>query len=835
MGLWSIVLPDVSDTINYAINPSIETDTTGWETVGTGITLSQCTTDSFIGHACLKMASTTSATSDSGCLLRNIPYPIGADVGYSYTISMWVKAPNPNHSMRFALCTTDLTSSIYTDFYGTSDWQKITVSGTDTVNATNIAVLYNDAPITAATEVYIDGVMFTTNDRETIYIDGDQEDCYWVGQRGLSQSYRKENSRSGGQIYNIEDDLAVYVNSYTGIGQPTATHLTLSQPLIPGALYQGRKIEPRVITIEADFSGSSLESMHNLRKTLSQYINPDLVGSAEVMLRYSGAGNTMYCRAVYDSGLEFYKPTGFDEVAPIRFICYDPFFYDDGFSACKLVGNASLPGSDNGFNDIVRNVNGQWEHLLTVNTTTEDGPNNGYSIFDSAVNKYNEIWYGGAFTLFNDTTSGAHLGYYSSVNKTWVAGGLNLLGAGDKVNALCCASDGKMYIGGFFDTGRTGDSDFRHIGYLSDYSPTRTYNHMATGLNYTVNEITEATDGTIYIGGLTNMYATSDCQGLAAWNGTSFYAPTTSVFSAISVNAICEGKDRKIYIGGESIVSSDVAGKTSFAIFNPQTALFESAVSDTDTSIIYTIVSGPDGSIYVGGDFTTDELGASGAKAVARWNGTRFEPLGSNPGLDYVRSLSFDENGNLWALGYGTKYPFYEPFLDGISMWNGYVWTHPDVSAVADNLSAGGMFLINGVKHMRFGSTGDNTQISTVTTAVNSGQALAYPVFTCINSTTDNHRLLYLQNNTTNKTIYLDYSIKPNEEVKISFVPGEKYATSSVFGNIWQAVLKGSDIGDFYLRPGDNRIVFFADTTGSTTLNAYLEWRNIYLSADEGA
>ena len=827
MGLWSIVLPDTADTKNYIPNPSIEIDTTNWEGIG-GYAISQSTTDSYIGHACIKVTTTTDSIAGGGAFAKAYPAPTGAVVGYDYTISAYVKG-GTGFSMRLALGTTDTptTTTLYKDFVGTSDWQKVWVSGTQLTNPNVVSICMNNL---ASGEYLIDGVMLTVNDRETIYIDGDQEDCHWYGQAGLSQSYREENARSGGQVYNIEDDLAVYVNSYSGIGQPTATHLTLSQPLIPGALYQGRKIEPRVISIEADFSGSSLESMHALRKTLMQYINPDLTDKAEVMLRYDGAGRTMYCRAVYDSGLEFGNPSGFDEVAPIRFIAYDPFFYDEGQSAISMTGKSTLLGPANGGSSVYANKKGQWDYVRNPSSTSEFGPSStSQAIYDISVNKYGEVWVGGNYTHLNGTTNGAYLSYFLPELDTWYSGNLN---ADNVVRTICHASDGKMYIGGDFSS-RTGDSDFSHIGYLSDYSPARSWNHMGTGLGGNILKIIEAMDGSIYAVGSLLAYATTNCEGFVKWNGSAFSAPTTSTFTSSFVSAIAEGNDGKLYLGGLQLI--DDGGIVSpFSIYNVSAGGFEKTLISNDvSSIIYDVSVGSDGAIYVAGSFTTTDLDAAGAKAVAIWNGARFEPLGSNPGLSIGRKLFFDDYGNLWVLGSGT-YTGTPPFIDGVAVWNGYVWTHPDISEISNSLPALSMEEFNGIRYIGT-SISDNLDISTVTTATNTSQALVYPVFKCKNSTTDNHTLLYLENNTTGKTIYLGYTIKPNEEVRISFIPGKKEAKSSVFGNIWQSVLKGSDVGEFYLRPGYNRIVFFADTTGTTTLTAYLEWTNTYLSVDEGA
>jgi len=71
--------------------------------------------------------------------------------------------------------------------------------------------------------------------------------------------------------------------------------------------------------------------------------------------------------------------------------------------------------------------------------------------------------------------------------------------------------------------------------------------------------------------------------------------------------------------------------------------------------------------------------------------------------------------------------------------------------------------------------------------------------------------------------------------VTIDLREGRRAVISSHYGDIWRAVLRGSNFGDFYLLPGSNNINTFIYTVGSPTITAYVRHTNRHESIDGAA
>ena len=116
---------------------------------------------------------------------------------------------------------------------------------------------------------------------------------------------------------------------------------------------------------------------------------------------------------------------------------------------------------------------------------------------------------------------------------------------------------------------------------------------------------------------------------------------------------------------------------------------------------IYATIVDNNGSLYVGGDFTS--IGTVSANSIAKWNGRVWSALGagvSNP----VYALALDTNSNLYA---GGNFVFAGGVsVDGIAKWDGSAWSAlgSGMDAYVDalifdtngNLYAGGNFLTAG-------------------------------------------------------------------------------------------------------------------------------------------
>lgn len=89
---------------------------------------------------------------------------------------------------------------------------------------------------------------------------------------------------------------------------------------------------------------------------------------------------------------------------------------------------------------------------------------------------------------------------------------------------------------------------------------------------------------------------------------------------------------------------------------------------------VYALTTGPDGSLYAGGEFTT--AGGTMAKRVTRWDGSQWHPLGSgiSGGISYsaVHALAVGSDGSLYA---GGNFAEAGGVITGpIARWDGAQW-----------------------------------------------------------------------------------------------------------------------------------------------------------------
>lgn len=85
----------------------------------------------------------------------------------------------------------------------------------------------------------------------------------------------------------------------------------------------------------------------------------------------------------------------------------------------------------------------------------------------------------------------------------------------------------------------------------------------------------------------------------------------------------------------------------------------------------------------------------------------------------------------------------------------------------------------------------------------NTGSAEVLPVIYISGS----GRLRWIENQTTRKRAFFDLVILPGEEVFIDFLRGS--VRSTVRGDLFHAMLTGSDFHSFYLAPGVNKLACF--------------------------
>jgi hypothetical protein len=121
---------------------------------------------------------------------------------------------------------------------------------------------------------------------------------------------------------------------------------------------------------------------------------------------------------------------------------------------------------------------------------------------------------------------------------------------------------------------------------------------------------------------------------------------------------------------------------------------------------------------------------------------------------------------------------------------------------------------------------------ASVTTLVTSGMAESYPTLRVFNRAAVTSRVYQLLNTTTGDGLWFNYIMQPGEIVTLTTTPGNRSFTSSVRGNIFGAILGGSNIASWRLLPGTNTVSFLAD---NPSVQADLFWTPRSSSIDGGA
>ena len=247
-----------------------------------------------------------------------------------------------------------------------------------------------------------------------------------------------------------------------------------------------------------------------------------------------------------------------------------------------------------------------------------------------------KLYVGGNFTSVGGGVTANSVAVWEPATSTWsslgtgsangVSGGGGY--GGTYVNALA-ALDGKLYVGGDFTTagGATANNVAAWDPATSTWSSLGT--GSANGVNGEVNALA-ALDGKLYVGGEFTTAGGATANYVAVWD------PTTSTWSSLgsgSANGVDGGiqvntavmalaaLDGKLYVGGDFITAG---GATAINVADWETAT--STWSSFGTGIANGVddevnaLAALDGTLYVGGDFTT--AGGLPANRVAVWDPT---------------------------------------------------------------------------------------------------------------------------------------------------------------------------------------------------------------------
>jgi uncharacterized delta-60 repeat protein len=228
---------------------------------------------------------------------------------------------------------------------------------------------------------------------------------------------------------------------------------------------------------------------------------------------------------------------------------------------------------------------------------------------------------------------------------------------GDTVNAIAIDSNGKIYVGGVF-TSYKGVTNNRIIRLNPDGSKDTGFDNT-TGFNSTVNVITIDTNGKIYIGGAFTTYKGVTENRIIRLNpdGSKDTGFDNTTGFGNTVNAIAIDSSGKIYVGGQFTTYKGVTNNYIIRL-NPdgsKDTAFDNTTGFGNT--VSTIAVDSNGKIYVGGLFTSYKGVA--ASRIIRLNpdGSKDTGFDNTTGFDNsVNVITIDSNGKIYVGGQFTTY-----------------------------------------------------------------------------------------------------------------------------------------------------------------------------------
>jgi hypothetical protein len=136
-----------------------------------------------------------------------------------------------------------------------------------------------------------------------------------------------------------------------------------------------------------------------------------------------------------------------------------------------------------------------------------------------------------------------------------------------------------------------------------------------------------------------------------------------------TIRAIVRGPDGSIYVGGQFTLAGGVANTVEIAKWDGATW---TPLGTGMNGVVQTLVIGPDGTLYAGGTFTLAG-GVANTVYVAKWNGSAWTPLSTGMN-NFVYSLVIGRDGTLYAggeftLASGVANTSY------VAKWNGSAWS----------------------------------------------------------------------------------------------------------------------------------------------------------------
>lgn len=832
MKYW-IVVPKYAE--NQIKNPTFARPefVTGWTASGGTVASS--------GDGARWGAYSAKVTPNSG--VESYAYYSGLKVtaNLPYTFSCYVKGV-AGQAMRIQIRQTT-TIKATKQFTATGYWQRVEVSYTPTVTATNYRVYVVRDAVASTEPFYVDGCQFEQDSKASTFFDGYSPGCHWTGAIRNSTSARSANTGLGGELLCINDYAKVL--SVHGLGMGDWNQI-MTKMTNGGDLYQTHIRKSRNISMILAYSGDNQGELQANRKVILDALRPDLLSNLPVREQFGinmpGTWRGHEQRIIRYQGFD---ANGVEATEPIDIVCvFQPSHIDTPDTPVfqKDILNFTVPSGlfQGAYNEgkeldlyadfpaeyiVKRDPQGNWckwtgaayESLIT-------GLNG--AVYCMAEAPDGKIYVGGSFTDAGGIANADYLARWNPVSEAWepVVGGIS-----NTVRCMAFDANGDLYIGGDFTN--LGSANGNRIVKITNLNGTPIINALGTGTNALVSSMAIAPNGDVYVGGnFTLAGGVANTAYIAKWNGIVWSALSTGLNS--NSNALAFAPNGDLYIGGNF---TDAAYPY---LCKWNGTAFSAVGTNTDiNATVWSLAFGATGYLYVGGSFT-NAGGMSNADYIAKWTGSAWESLGTGTsGADgTVRSISID-SGKVYVGGHFTSAGGLI-LADHVAVWSNGAWQPLDIDLpgagyVRSILPASdGSLYIGGI----FSTAGEEPDVNAETgiVALNlnvaSASANTYPFVGVYGPGT----LKSITNYSTGKSVMFDgLTLQAGEWISLSFDPLNLQFRGGWAGrgNLMRYVIPGSDYGDFYLSPGANYLsVFMTDTTAAS--RATIAWTPLFWGID---
>ncbi len=804
---------------NLIINPSGETNDTGYTAVGGGAAIVRTFgtspwfgSSSFYGGYGL-LANIGSGASDG---MYYGPIALTSGVTYAYSC-MFVGGPGTRY--KISIATTAGVDLAVTRFTGAGVWQWVYGLYTETSTTTRRFYITRDNHVSTA-QFIVDGLQIESCAdgilTPTTYIDGDQPGLVpnqyppaygWNGTPHASTSYRTGQTRAGGRVMRFRQ-FGFLLTAILGLGSATPEHQALTFAQLDGGQYENTLKPPRQFSLAGRWGGATPNELDAGMAQLGRLLDRDRVAQRQPLVLTTQAqncgrlcGEPVQIQALYSQGMEGTIQELPSAAQGVTFTNYLPVILSAGQGVPLDVQDSIT--SYGGI--LYRAPGGTWAKMGT-------GTNG--SVEAIVVAPSGLVYVGGIFT--DAGGSGAdYLAVWNPQTATWAVV-KSATSIGNTVHALALAPNVNLYIGGAF----TNADGIAAADYIVMYNPTaNTFSALGTGMNDVVNALAVAPDGTLYATGNFTTAGGGAAARVASWNGSAWSAMGTGFGTA--GEALAVAPNGTLYAGGGFTNGGGVAAADYIASWNG------SAWSGLSTGMngdVNALAIGLNGLLYAGGIFTT--AGGVTTGGIAVWNGVGWQQLGggfASPGTDTPNSMAVQANGNLLIASSGSVV---DPGAPGVLFqWNGSAYVDLGITA-----SSSGDVVTIGPDGTIYAGVSGTIVAGGLTTAPNGGTAGVYPRLTINGPSSGTSRLYQLQNTATGAAIYLNLTLNAGETAVLNLNPTNVTFVSTFQGNVLNKILPGSNTTAFLLQPGDNIIMFFA---AGSSVTAVLDWTIGYVNLND--